>query len=42
MTAVYRLEKLKKEYGARVVLDIDELQIYAGEILALVGPSGAG
>lgn len=42
MDAVYRIEKLKKEYGDRVVLDIDELQINAGEILALVGPSGAG
>ncbi len=42
MDAIYRIEKMKKEYGDRVVLDIDDLKIYAGEILALVGPSGAG
>ena len=42
MAAIYRIDKLKKEYGSRVVLDIEELQIHAGEILALVGPSGAG
>ncbi len=39
---IYFLENLKKVYGDRVVLDIDALQINAGEILGLVGPSGAG
>ncbi|MBI5031182.1 MAG: ATP-binding cassette domain-containing protein [Chloroflexi bacterium] len=42
MGAIYRIEKLKKDYGSRTILDLDELQINAGEILALVGPSGAG
>lgn len=42
MNAVYRLEKLKKEYGARTIIDVDALEIAGGEILALVGPSGAG
>lgn len=42
MSAVYRIEHLKKEYGARAILDIEQLHIHAGEILALVGPSGAG
>jgi tungstate transport system ATP-binding protein len=39
---IYEIERLKKEYSRRVVVDIEQLQIYAGEILALVGPSGAG
>ncbi len=39
---VYRLEGLQKQYGARRVVDIDELEVQAGEILALVGPSGSG
>jgi tungstate transport system ATP-binding protein len=39
---VYRLRGLAKEYQGRPVLSIDELDIYRGEILALVGPSGAG
>lgn len=42
MNAIYQIKQLKKEYGARAVLDIDDLQIHSGEILALVGPSGAG
>jgi tungstate transport system ATP-binding protein len=42
MDAIYQIKQLKKEYGARAVLDIEELQIHSGEILALVGPSGAG
>jgi tungstate transport system ATP-binding protein len=33
---------LTKAYGERVVLDIDSLEIWRGEIFALVGPSGAG
>jgi tungstate transport system ATP-binding protein len=28
--------------GGRVVLEVDELQLWRGEILALVGPNGAG
>ncbi|MCL4487107.1 MAG: ATP-binding cassette domain-containing protein [Chloroflexi bacterium] len=39
---IYRLDKLKKEYGPRMVVDVDHLEVNAGEILALVGPSGAG
>ncbi len=42
MNDIYRLEKLKKEYEQRNIVDIDELEIRVGEILALVGPSGAG
>jgi tungstate transport system ATP-binding protein len=36
------LEKIKQEYNGRCVLEIDEMSIHSGEILALVGPSGVG
>jgi tungstate transport system ATP-binding protein len=39
---LYCLEQVKKDYGSRRVLEIDTLEIHAGEIFALVGPSGAG
>jgi tungstate transport system ATP-binding protein len=39
---IYQLHNLSQAYNGRVVLQIDHLEIYQGEILALVGPSGAG
>jgi len=39
---IYRIQNLRKEYGLRTIVAIDHLEIYTGEILALVGPSGAG
>lgn len=42
MPPVYCLEGVQKSYAGRMVLDIDRLEIYPGEVLALVGPSGAG
>ena len=39
---IYRLQNLQQTYNGRCVLDIAELEIYRGEILAIVGPSGAG
>ena len=39
---IYRISDLQKNYGERQVLTIDALEIYRGEVLALVGPSGAG
>jgi tungstate transport system ATP-binding protein len=39
---VYRLQEVTKEYDGRRVLQVDHLDIFQGEILALVGPSGAG
>jgi len=39
---IYRLRNLRKEYGDRSVLQVEELDIYQGEVFALVGPSGAG
>jgi tungstate transport system ATP-binding protein len=38
----YRIRNLRKEYDDRSVLQLDELDIYQGEVFALVGPSGAG
>ncbi len=42
MAAVYEMSGLQKSYDGRKVLDIDRLEIDAGEILAIVGPSGSG
>jgi tungstate transport system ATP-binding protein len=39
---IYRLRNLTRAYGERRVLDVDVLEVYKGEILAIVGPSGAG
>ncbi len=39
---IYRLKNLTKVYGERRVLNIATLEVYRGEILALVGPSGSG
>ena len=39
---IYRLRNLTQLYDGRTVLQIDQLDIYTGEILAIVGPSGAG
>lgn len=41
-TPVYQLERVRKVYDDRCVLDIPALAIQKGEILGLVGPSGAG
>lgn len=40
--SVYQIRDIKKCYKDRWVLQIEHLDIYPGEILALVGPSGAG
>lgn len=39
---IYRLRNLTQTYNGRTVLQVEQLDIYQGEILALVGPSGAG
>jgi tungstate transport system ATP-binding protein len=39
---IYRLRNLAKDYSGRRVLDIASLDIYRGEVLAIVGPSGSG
>ncbi|HSM56507.1 MAG TPA: phosphate ABC transporter ATP-binding protein [Candidatus Sulfomarinibacteraceae bacterium] len=39
---LFELDGLVKAYDGRTVLQIDSLQIFRGEILAVVGPSGAG
>lgn len=42
MESIYTLQGVAKCYENRTVLDIDSLEIYRGEILAIVGPSGSG
>ncbi len=42
MDLIYQLHQVRKVYGGRTVLDIENLQIHTGEILAVVGPSGSG
>jgi tungstate transport system ATP-binding protein len=39
---LYQVRGVTKAYGPRRVLAIDEFDIYRGEVLALVGPSGVG
>jgi ABC-type sugar transport system ATPase subunit len=36
------LSGIRKAYGGRTILDIDSLEIRAGEFFVLVGPSGSG
>lgn len=38
----YELHQVRKVYGQRQVLAIEELQIHHGEVFCLVGPNGAG
>ncbi len=42
MTPAFRLESVRQRYAGRTVLDLAELEVRRGEILALVGPSGSG
>lgn len=39
---LYHLQQVEKAYNGRTVLQIEELTVFPGEILALVGPSGVG
>lgn len=41
-TPAYHLEKIQQIYRGRTVLDVPEMEIKRGEILAVAGPSGAG
>ena len=42
MSCAFRLHSVRQRYAGRTVLDLDELEVRRGEILALVGPSGSG
>ncbi len=39
---LYTLRQVTKTYAKRAILNVTQLDIYQGEILAIVGPSGAG
>ncbi|RJP33812.1 MAG: ABC transporter ATP-binding protein [Actinobacteria bacterium] len=40
--ALVRVEGLRQSYDGRQVLGVDNLEIFEGEILAIVGPNGSG
>ena len=42
MEVISELKNLTKTFGKKVVLDNVSLQVYQGEILALLGPNGSG
>ncbi|MBW8010834.1 MAG: phosphate ABC transporter ATP-binding protein [Chloroflexi bacterium] len=42
VSTLYNLEKVTKSFGERRILNIDILNLPAGELFAVVGPSGAG
>ena len=42
MGILYKIEGLKKIYGTRTVLDIEDLSIEKGKVIGLLGPNGAG
>lgn len=42
MTNTYTLSNVRQRYSERCVVDIESLDVRAGEILGIVGPSGAG
>lgn len=39
---LYELKNIKKNYGRRTVLDLEELFLEEGKVLGLLGPNGAG
>ena len=39
---IFRVQNVSKAYGSHVVLDNIDLDIYAGEIIGIIGASGAG
>jgi tungstate transport system ATP-binding protein len=42
MSAVVQLAGIRVAYGGSVVLEVSELEVQAGEILAVIGPNGSG
>jgi ABC-type polar amino acid transport system ATPase subunit len=42
MTEVLRVRGLRKTYGAATALDGVDLDVHAGEVVAVIGPSGSG
>ena len=42
MVEVVTLKAVKKTYNGELVLDIDEMNLRAGEVLTISGPNGAG
>jgi tungstate transport system ATP-binding protein len=39
---LFRLRRVRKQYGGTVAVDVEQLDVPRGEILCLLGPTGAG
>jgi ABC-type lipopolysaccharide export system ATPase subunit len=39
-SAIYQINNLTQSYQNRTVLQVEQLEVWQGEILALVGPAG--
>ncbi|MFW5936429.1 MAG: ABC transporter ATP-binding protein [Desulfosalsimonas sp.] len=42
MAPLYELENIRQVYADRVVLEIDRMVVYPGEIIGISGPNGSG
>ncbi|MCO6183916.1 amino acid ABC transporter ATP-binding protein [Leuconostoc fallax] len=42
MTELLKIQKLKKQYGEKVIFDNVNVNVTSGEVIAVIGPSGAG
>ena len=42
MGLLYNITRLKRIYGSRTVLDIEDLSMEQGKVIGLLGPNGAG
>ncbi|PAF52085.1 ATP-binding cassette domain-containing protein [Helicobacter sp. 13S00477-4] len=42
MQPVYEIHRLKKKYGEKQVLDLEDFEIFQGEVLGIAGKNGSG
>lgn len=42
MSIIYRLQKVIRRYGPRTAVELDYLEVSAGDALAVIGPNGSG
>ena len=41
-TKALEVKKLQVRRAGRAILDVDHMQVYRGEVLAVIGPNGSG